>query len=170
MVTTSRDPSVRLKIFAKEMKLILPNSKRINRGNIEMGGLIAECRKNNFTDLIVLHETRGKPDGMVVCHLPYGFGYNQFFSVLFHVYRNNRIRPTAYFNLSHVVLRHDIPGCEKMSEAYPHLIFHNFTTKLGTRCTNILKYLFPVPKEESKRVITFSNQDDSVSFRFEFFL
>ena len=72
MVTTSRDPSVRLKIFAKEMKLVMPNSKRINRGNIEMGGLIGECRKNNFTDLIVLHETRGKPDGMVVCHLPYG--------------------------------------------------------------------------------------------------
>jgi len=145
MITTSRDPSVRLKIFAKEMKLIMPNSKRINRGNIEMGGLIGECRKNNFTDLIVLHETRGKPDGMVVCHLPYG--------------------PTAYFNLSHVVLRHDIPGCEKMSEAYPHLIFHGLTTQLGKRCTNILKYLFPVPKEDSKRVITFSNHDDSLSFR-----
>merc|ERR1712141_809954 len=78
MVTTSRDPSVRLKIFAKEMKLILPNSKRINRGNLEINGLIAECRKNNFTDLIILTENRGKPDGMRVCHLPYG--------------------PTAYFN------------------------------------------------------------------------
>ena len=73
--------------------------------------------------------------------------------------------PTAYFNLSHVVLRHDIPGCEKMSEAYPHLIFHNLTTQLGKRCTNILKYLFPVPKEDSKRVITFSNHEDSLSFR-----
>ena len=48
MITTSRDPSVRLKIFAKEMKLIMPNSKRINRGNIEMGGLIGECRKETF--------------------------------------------------------------------------------------------------------------------------
>lgn len=53
-----------------------------------------------------------------------------------------------------------------MSEAYPHLIFHNFTTTLGARCTNILKYLFPVPKEESKRVMTFANQDDTVSFRY----
>lgn len=30
---------------------------------------------------------------------------------------------------------------------------------------NILKYLFPVPKEDSKRVVTFANQDDYISFR-----
>uniref|UniRef100_A0A183GLU9 Brix domain-containing protein n=1 Tax=Heligmosomoides polygyrus TaxID=6339 RepID=A0A183GLU9_HELPZ len=28
-----------------------------------------------------------------------------------------------------------------------------------------LKYLFPVPKENSKRVITFANTDDFISFR-----
>ena len=27
------------------------------------------------------------------------------------------------------------------------------------------QYLFPVPKEDSKRVITFANQDDFISFR-----
>lgn len=32
-VTTSRDPSSRLKQFAKEMKLVVPNAQRINRGN-----------------------------------------------------------------------------------------------------------------------------------------
>lgn len=31
--------------------------------------------------------------------------------------------------------------------------------------TNILKYLFPAPKEESKRVIAFANDDDFISFR-----
>ena len=31
-VTTSRDPSSRLKKFIKEIKLIIPNSQRINRG------------------------------------------------------------------------------------------------------------------------------------------
>lgn len=31
--------------------------------------------------------------------------------------------------------------------------------------TNILKHLFPVPKVESKRIITFSNTDDLISFR-----
>lgn len=52
-------------------------------------------------------------DGLIVCHLPYG--------------------PTAYFTLSSVVMRHDIEGVTKMSEAYPHLIFHQFNSKLGLR-------------------------------------
>lgn len=81
----------------------------------------------------------------MVCHLPYG--------------------PTAYFQLLNAVMRHDIPNIGTMSEAYPHLIFHNFTSKLGQRAMSILKYLFPVPKEESKRVITFANEDDYISFR-----
>jgi len=85
------------------------------------------------------------PDGLVVCHLPYG--------------------PTASFSLSNTVMRHDIPNVGTMSEAYPHLIFHNFKTKLGERVQNILKYLFPVPKDNSKRVVTFANQEDYISFR-----
>lgn len=47
------------------------------------------------------------------------------------------------------VLRHDI-GEKKavgtISEAYPHLVLHNFTSSLGQRVSNILKYLFPSPK------------------------
>lgn len=31
--------------------------------------------------------------------------------------------------------------------------------------SNILKYLFPVPKDDSRRVITFANQEDFISFR-----
>lgn len=52
-------------------------------------------------------------DGLVVSHLPFG--------------------PTAYFTLSNTVMRHDIPKIGTMSEAYPHLIFHNFNSKLGER-------------------------------------
>jgi U3 small nucleolar ribonucleoprotein protein IMP4 len=89
--------------------------------------------------------SRGQPDGMTVCHLPFG--------------------PTAYFTICDVVMRHDIPDIGHMSEANPHLIFHNFKTKLGRRAMNILKYLFPVPKEDSRRVITFANHDDYISFR-----
>ena len=84
-------------------------------------------------------------DAIQICHLPYG--------------------PTAYFTLFNVLMRHDIENCGTMSEAYPHLIFHNFTSKLGKRCTDILKYLFPVPKEDSKRVISFANQEDYILFR-----
>lgn len=50
---------------------------------------------------------------MVISHLPYG--------------------PTAYFGLYNVVLRHDIQTKETISQQYPHLIFDNFTTKLGER-------------------------------------
>lgn len=37
-----------------------------------------------------------------------------------------------------------------------------------TQVSNILKYLFPVPKEDSRRVITFANQEDFISFRSQF--
>ena len=39
-VTTSRSPSSRLKAFAKEVRLIFPNSQRINRGNTQVGELV----------------------------------------------------------------------------------------------------------------------------------
>ena len=53
-----------------------------------------------------------------------------------------------------------------MSEQYPHLIFEGFSSQLGSRVRDVLKYLFPVPKEDSKRVMTFSNDDDFISFRY----
>lgn len=145
VITTSRDPSSKLKIFAKELKLIFPNSQRINRGSYELKHLVESCKANDVTDLVIAHETRGKPDGLIVCHFPFG--------------------PTAFFQLSNVVMRHDIDGLGTMSEAYPHLIFNNMDTKLGKRITNILKHLFPVPKPESKRIVTFSNNNDFISFR-----
>ena len=110
-----------------------------------MKDLVEACKSNDVTDLIVLHEHRGVPDSMVISHLPYG--------------------PTAYFSLSNVVMRHDIPNVGPVQEVYPHLIFHNFTTKLGKRLESILKYLFPVPKPDSKRVMSFVNSEDYVSFR-----
>uniref|UniRef100_A0A0M3K578 U3 small nucleolar ribonucleoprotein protein IMP4 (inferred by orthology to a human protein) n=1 Tax=Anisakis simplex TaxID=6269 RepID=A0A0M3K578_ANISI len=97
------------------------------------------------TDFILIHETRGQPDGLIVCHLPFG--------------------PTAYFNLSNVVMRHDVPDRKTISMVYPHLIFNNLNSRLGLRVTSILKYLFPVPKPESRRIMTFSNDDDFISFR-----
>ncbi|XP_075188322.1 U3 small nucleolar ribonucleoprotein IMP4-like [Anomaloglossus baeobatrachus] len=62
-------------------------------------------------------------------------------------------------------MRHDIPDLGTMSEAHPHLVFHNFTSRLGQRVSNIMKYLFPVPKDDSRRVITFANQEEYISFR-----
>lgn len=101
-----------------------------------MKDIVEACRSNEVTDLIILHEHRGQPgtpviifiqatssadivwwsDGMVVCHFPYG--------------------PTAYFSLHNVVLRHDIKDQGTVSEAFPHLIFNSFNSKLGQRVSN----------------------------------
>ncbi|XP_068154048.1 U3 small nucleolar ribonucleoprotein protein IMP4 [Drosophila tropicalis] len=145
MLTTSHDPSSRLKIFMKELRLIFPNAQQMNRGKYKLSTLMHACRANNVTDFIIVHEHRGVPDGLVVCHLPYG--------------------PTAFFNISDVVMRHDIPDIGKMSEQKPHLIFNNFKSTIGLRTVQILKHLFPVPKENSQRVITFLNHNDSIIFR-----
>jgi U3 small nucleolar ribonucleoprotein protein IMP4 len=67
VVTTSRDPSSKLLQFAKEMRLVFPNSHRINRGNYVVKELAEACRANAVTDLIVLHEHRGVP-GMLLYH------------------------------------------------------------------------------------------------------
>ncbi|KAF6339516.1 IMP U3 small nucleolar ribonucleoprotein 4 [Rhinolophus ferrumequinum] len=37
--------------------------------------------------------------------------------------------------------------------------------KMFAKVSDILRYLFPVPKDDSHRVITFANQDDYISFR-----
>ena len=64
MVTTSHSPSSRLKQFAKELRLMFPNSQRLNRGNYVMSQLVQACRANDVTDLIIAHEHRGEP-GMI---------------------------------------------------------------------------------------------------------
>ena len=125
---------------------MLPGAKRINRGGYTLGTLVDLCQNKNVTDMVIVHEHRGIPDGLIVCHFPLG--------------------PTVYFGLQNVVLRHDVEGdINTISEANPHLIFNNFSTKLGERVVNILKHLFSVPKVDSKRVMTFSNNSDLITFR-----
>lgn len=148
LVTTSRDPSSRLTQFVKEVKLLMPTAQRVNRGAQVLPDLVELCRANDFTDLVMVHEHRGEPDGLVISHMPHG--------------------PTAYFGLSGVVMRHDIKDEDigKVSEANPHLVLENFSTPLGKREATILKHLFPAPKDgKSKRVITFANDADYVSMR-----
>ncbi|CAE6509374.1 unnamed protein product [Rhizoctonia solani] len=151
VITTSRDPSSKLLQFAKEMRLVFPNSTRINRGNYVVKELADACRANDVTDLVVLHEHRGVPDALIVSHFPHG--------------------PTLYFSLHNVGLRHDIATYSQstVSEQYPHLIFEGFTSKLGQRVMDALRYLFPVPKPDATRVMTFANENDFISFRHHVF-
>ncbi|QRW15011.1 Brix domain protein [Ceratobasidium sp. AG-Ba] len=151
VITTSRDPSSKLLQFAKEMRLVFPNSHRINRGNYVVKELADACRANDVTDLVVLHEHRGVPDALIVSHFPHG--------------------PTLYFSLHNVGLRHDIASYSQstVSEQYPHLIFEGFSSQLGRRVMDALRYLFPVPKPDATRVMTFANENDFISFRHHVF-
>lgn len=152
LITTSRNPSSKLLQFSKELRLVFPNAHRVNRGTYVMAEIAGACRANAITDLIMVHEHRGIPDALVVSHFPHG--------------------PTVLFTLHNVVLRHDVPSgsTSTVSEQYPHLIFDGFSTKLGQRIMSVLKYLFPVPKDESTRVMTFQNQSDFISFRHHVFV
>ncbi|XP_010554470.1 PREDICTED: U3 small nucleolar ribonucleoprotein protein IMP4-like [Tarenaya hassleriana] len=148
LLTTSRNPSAPLTQFVKELKFVFPNAQRINRGGQVISEIIETARSHDFTDVVLVHEHRGVPDGLIVSHLPFG--------------------PTAYFGLLNVVTRHEIQDKKSignMPEQYPHLIFNNFTTMIGERVSNILKHLFPVPKPDARRIVTFANQSDYISFR-----
>lgn len=69
VVTTSHDPSSRLKMFLKEVRLLVPNAERVNRGSYTTKEIVQACKKNEVSDLIIVHEHRGDPDG---CS-PYNF-------------------------------------------------------------------------------------------------
>ncbi|KAJ5793756.1 hypothetical protein N7457_000355 [Penicillium paradoxum] len=154
LVTTSRSPSARLGAFAKEIRLLLPTSIRLNRGTLVLGDLVSSATSAALTDMILLHEHRGTPTALTISHLPHG--------------------PTASFSLHNVVLRQDIPNAARgtVSESYPHLVFEGFKSKLGSRVVQILKHLFP-PRETGKvgnRVVSFVNKDDNIEVRHHVFV
>ena len=144
-VTTSRDPSSRLRAFAAEVRLLFPGAVRINRGATTIADVVEAARAADFTDIVAVQETRGEPDALIISHLPFG--------------------PTVHFTLSGAVLRHDIEGVGPVSEAAPHLIFAGFSTPLGERVRQVLRALWPVPRADTARVLTFSNDADFISFR-----
>jgi U3 small nucleolar ribonucleoprotein protein IMP4 len=155
LVTTSRSPSTRLSAFSKEIRLLLPTAIRLNRGNLILPNLLSSAKASALSDIILLHEHRGTPTAMTICHLPHG--------------------PTASFSLHNVVLRADIPNASRgtVSESYPHLIFEGFTTKLGARVVKILKHIFPPrdgPQKVGNRVVTFKNVEDSIEMRHHVFV
>lgn len=144
-VTTSRNPSGPIKHFAREISQFIPNAERVNRGASDLKSLMQLCRNHEMTDIVIVHGTHGDPDSLIVSHLPYG--------------------PTAYFSLHNVVMRRQIENLPPISTAFPHLIFEDMTSKMGIRVKKILQALFPVPKPESRRVISFINNNDWISVR-----
>jgi hypothetical protein len=126
VITTSRDPSSKLLQFAKvclnddhpyihldswkqEMRLVFPNSHRINRGNYVIKELAEACRANEVTDLIVLHETRGVPGTFtkstmphtspadVPCRRPHSLAFSPWPNGLLHAtFCDSKTRSTKY--------------------------------------------------------------------------
>ncbi|SCM00893.1 U3 small nucleolar ribonucleoprotein protein IMP4, putative [Plasmodium chabaudi chabaudi] len=127
LITTSRNPSAQLENFAKELKLLIPNSEKINRGSYFIKDIISFARKNNITDVIIIHEYKGVPRNLIICHLPFG--------------------PTLFCTIKDCKMRHEfLDQINHISTCNPHLIFHNFNSDLGKRIMNIFKYLFPPVK------------------------
>ena len=146
---TSRDPSSRLRTFAKEVTTVLHPAKLQNRGTMVLPDLVKEANRQELSDIVLVHEHRGTPTALTISHLPHG--------------------PTASFSLHNVILRKDMEDMQgRMNTSYPHLIFEGFTTELGTRVVKILKHLFP-PREGTRklgnRVVTFKNVEDSIEVR-----
>ncbi|KAI5330913.1 hypothetical protein L3X38_021039 [Prunus dulcis] len=49
--------------FAKELNLVFPNAQQMNRGGQVTSEIIETCRAHDFTDVVLVHENRGVPDG-----------------------------------------------------------------------------------------------------------
>merc|ERR1712093_462852 len=61
LVTTSRDPSTRLSSFAKEIRLLLPTSIRLNRGNLILPNLVSSAQASGLSDIVLLPPQRRPP-------------------------------------------------------------------------------------------------------------
>jgi U3 small nucleolar ribonucleoprotein protein IMP4 len=146
LITTSRHPSSRLKMFHKEFSSLIPNSTTVNRGGYQLKEIQEFGIRKGFSDIVLIHENKGEPNGLVISHLPIG--------------------PTIYFGISNAILRHDITERkDNVSLAYPHLIFDNFNDNIGQRIKTILKNIFPIPKLDSKRIMSFMAKNDFISLR-----
>ncbi|NWW70798.1 IMP4 protein, partial [Climacteris rufus] len=148
MVTTSRDPSSRLRLFAKELCLLLPGARRMNRGRAELGALVGACRAAGVTDLLVLHETRGRPGQLGGVGNARGHGRVTGGTLGHHEQRNMR-------------------GTSGSVGTCGGTWGHRWGNTGGPRggVGTILKHLFPVPRPDSRRVVTFANEDDVILVR-----
>lgn len=62
-----------------------------------------------------------------------------------------------YFSLEDVVLRHDLPNkAPPMSLVAPHLIFHNFTSRLGNNASSQDTFIFNVGYLSRRRSMEYS--------------
>mmetsp|Transcript_40421 Transcript_40421/g.80970 ORF Transcript_40421/g.80970 Transcript_40421/m.80970 type:complete len:211 (+) Transcript_40421:2988-3620(+) len=147
-LTTSRFPSSSLIKFTKNLCLIFPNSKKINRGRKFLPSLVSFSLFCKATDLFLVYENRGDPVTLVLIHLPKG--------------------PSVFFGLSNI-----IPNIKNRFKfetfLYPHVILDNLNSDLGKRFSKIFASLFPKAHPKSKRVVSFSGRGKTIILNHHWF-
>ncbi|KAI5065134.1 hypothetical protein GOP47_0019829 [Adiantum capillus-veneris] len=146
LITSSRWCSTITIKFIAELLKVLPNAHYYKRGSYEIKQIVKYAKNRNFTAIIIVHDNRKDPNGMLIICLPEG--------------------PTAHFKLSSLVLSKKIKGHGKPTSHLPELILNNFTTRIGHRVGRMMASLFPQqPNFRGRRVVTFHNQRDFIFFR-----
>jgi len=160
LLTTSRGAGKTTLEFAKEISLLFPDCHRMNRGQLSLGELKKLADLNEVTDVLVVGGSAksGYPTSLTVSHMPFG--------------------PTATFEIKDVKMRHDLPERPPAMPTHnPHLIFHQFNSKIGVRFMHILKFLFPATDgditsrgADRTRLVSFVNRRDQIHFRHHVFV
>jgi len=145
-ITTSDKPQKRVNQLCRELRKVIPNSFIKYRRGLALKKLIPSLVEKDFTDLLVINEDRGEPNGLVLCHLPEG--------------------PTAEFKLMNLKLCKEIKKVGEMTDHKPEINIANFNTRLGVSIGRMLSCLFAQkPNYHGRRVVTFHNQRDYIFFR-----
>lgn len=146
-IATCRLLSFRL-MFGKQLQFLFSIAQLINCAHILISRRVSSCTADANTDIIIVHKILDEPDGLLISHLPF--------------------RPPTYFNSCGYIVKHDIANKDvplpNMSEAYPYLMFHHFNSRQRQRLMQVLRRLFPAPKDEPKRVVASINFGDTISF------
>jgi len=134
------------KPFINDLMTMFPNMFFRPRKKYKLTEIVEFCKKDGYTDIIVINEDRKHPHSLILCHLPDG--------------------PTAFFRLTSIVKSNNIYNRAQPSDHFPELILNNFNTRLGVTVARMLSALVPPsPEFEGRRVMTFHNQRDFVFFR-----
>ncbi|MFH4984895.1 hypothetical protein AB6A40_011604 [Gnathostoma spinigerum] len=146
LITTSPYAKVNTFRFCFELQKCIPDSQVFTRKGIALKKVVKQAVAQNYTDLLVVHEDRRIPNGIVFCHLPEG--------------------PTAYFKINSLKFTRDIKRAGESTSHHPEVILNNFNTRLGHTIARMFACLFPHdPNFVGRRVVTFHNQRDYIFFR-----
>uniref|UniRef100_A0A336L1R1 CSON002196 protein n=1 Tax=Culicoides sonorensis TaxID=179676 RepID=A0A336L1R1_CULSO len=147
LITYSDNPHTKTRKFGKELNRIIPNSLAKVRNRSSLKKICKSAIREEFTDVIVINESRTVPDGLIVVHLPDG--------------------PTAHFKLSNVKLTKELrKNYKDINSHRPEVVLNNFSTRLGLRIGRMMGALFHHdPEFKGRRVATFHNQRDYIFFR-----